>query len=86
MMNLLQWSLLLKLLDIFDYNPEDAEDLTHKIDECLSSSGSIHEIAEQKGVEALEVQHEAEASSPKLKLKRSNYLTLRYDRSRDTRY
>lgn len=41
------------LLDIFDYNPEDAEDLTHKIHDEGSAVVAVYpyEIAEQKGVE-----------------------------------
>ena len=41
------------LLDIFDYTPEDAEDLTHKIHDDGSAVVAVYpyEKAEQKGVE-----------------------------------
>ncbi len=41
------------LLDIFDYSPHDAEDITHKIHDEGSAVVAIfpYEIAEQKGVE-----------------------------------
>ena len=42
------------LLDIFDYKPQDAEDITHKIHDEGSAVVAIYpyEIAEQKGTEA----------------------------------
>ena len=41
------------LLDIFDYSPENAEDITHKIHDEGSAVVAIYpyEIAEQKGLE-----------------------------------